>query len=138
MLLQQRLNTRRLRTHQRILGDHQGLVPVADVIREPRPLRGVTRRDEEHRLVLLDDRDDDPLGLENEPIAVAEHRPARERCTELDTAIRQAPSVHMRARLPAERHDVTREGARVWRQLRLSVNTIHNNHRKGEFEDLRI
>src|SRR5262249_61628798 len=49
-----------IRTDDSRVGDHQWLVPIADVVRVESPLLGRVRLDEEHRLGLLDDHDDGP------------------------------------------------------------------------------
>src|SRR6185295_6166171 len=94
---------------------HDRLVTVADVIREKRPLRGGPRLDDENRFGALADGDDDTLRVEDEAVAVAKHRAARERCRELDSAITRPASVHAGALLPTERDRVGPERIRARR-----------------------
>ena len=126
MLLQERLDARNVGTDERAVGDHQRLMPIADVIRERAPLAGGLRLDDKDRLGPLDDRDDKALDVEDQEVAGTQHRSARQRRAELDAAVAAPPTVNVRAILPAERHRIARIAARRVGKL-IAIDPFNNS-----------
>ncbi len=93
VLLEHLLHSHHIRAHERIVGNHQRLVAVADGVRKERPLGRRPRPDHEHRLGPLDDDDDDMRVAEDQAVAGAQDGPARECRRELTP-----PSDRRRAR----------------------------------------
>ena len=101
---------------------------VADVIGEERPLRRPSRLDDEHRLGTLDHDHDHPRLVEDEGIARAQHRAARQRCSKLDAPIGPPPAVRVRPILPAKRDGVSRVRARRLWKLSVSIDPLDDDH----------
>src|SRR5215831_15268195 len=83
--------------------DHQWLVPIADVVGVEAPLLWRARLDQEHRFWPLHDDDDDLRPVEDETVAAAQDRAARERKTEHEAAVGPSPSASMHSVFPSER-----------------------------------
>ena len=94
VLLEHLLHARQVGAHDRIVRDHQRLMAVADVIRRSGPHSGGVRRShDEHRLGRFNNHDDQRELVDDEAVASAEDRPARQRC-----ANSRPPSASPRAR----------------------------------------
>ena len=73
VMLQEQLDARHIRAHERALGDHQRLMAVADVIREESPLGRGSRLNHKRCLESLDDFDHEARLLDDEAVAAAEN-----------------------------------------------------------------
>src|SRR5262245_36742155 len=87
-------------------GDHQRLVPIADVVREQPPLLGVARLDDEHRLRSLDDDDDGLRVVDDQAVTAAQDRASRKGKSERDAAVRPPLRVHAQPVVPSKRQCV--------------------------------
>src|SRR5437763_13979661 len=107
-------------------------MPVPDVIREQRRLRLASRRDDEHRLGLLDNRHDQALRVEHEAVAGPQDGATRQGGAELDAAIGSSSSVHVRALFPSERDRVAPEPAARIGQIALADDAFDDGHMRSE------
>ncbi len=128
VLLEQQLDTRDIGTDERVVGDHDRLMTVADVIGEERPLRCAARLDDEDRFRPFDHGDDQLLSVEHEKVSRVKHRAARKRRAEFDAAIRPPPPMHMRAIFPAQGNSVSLVVAGPFGKFGLSIETCNDNH----------
>ena len=96
----------------RIASDHHRLVAVADVIRVEPPLMVTGRANYQHRLLELDDADDDSLDVEHETIILMEDGASRQRGREFKSLIRLSPGPRPQAFFPSQCHAVAREARR--------------------------
>jgi hypothetical protein len=102
VILQQHLDAGHLVADERSLGDHQRLMPVADVIREQPPLRRCLRLDHESRLEALAHFDDRARLVEHETVAGPQDTAPRQRRTELKTTIGTPPPARFEPFFPSK------------------------------------
>src|SRR5262245_25166498 len=110
--------------------NHQGLVPIADVVRVEPPLLGRARFDQEHRLRSLNDDDDGLRLLEDQAVTAPQHRAAREQKTEGDSAVRPPPSVYAQSVVPSERDRVARVAANRDRQRVVGMDLLDDDQNR--------
>ena len=95
---------------------------------EQRRLRLASRRDDEHRLGLLDNRHDQALRVEHEAVAGPQDGATRQGGAELDAAIGSSSSVHVRALFPSEGDRVAPEPAARIGQIALADDAFDDGH----------
>ena len=112
-VLIQLFDARHIRAEQRVGGDHDRLMTIADVISPQSPFGGRMGLDHEHRLRPLNHRDDSRLRIEHQIVAGAQNAASGQRQAEVDAAVASPPTVTLQAILPSERDGVARVAARA-------------------------
>ena len=107
LLVEELLDAGEVGTNDRSVGQHHRLMAIADVIGEQSPLACRPGLDHEHRFRPLDHRYHHSRFVEHQTVAPAQHRPARQRQGEFDTAVGSPLAVRLHAIFPAERNGVT-------------------------------
>src|SRR5262245_45806254 len=130
LLLEELFDTSDVRADDSRFRDHEGLVPIADVVGVEPPLLRRARLDQEHGLAPLDDDDDGLHLVENQAVTATQDRAARKEEGEHDPSIRPSPSMHAQSVVPSERERVTGVAARRDRQRVLGMGSLDDNQNR--------
>ena len=130
VLLEELFDAGQVRADDSGFGDHQRLVPIADVVCEQSPFLGRARLDEEHRLRPLGDDDHGFLPVDDQAVTAAQDRAPRKRKTERDSAVRPSRSAHVQSVFPSERDRVASVAAGRWRQRILAKGLIDDGQNR--------
>src|SRR5262245_60512674 len=112
------------------LGDHQWLVPIADVVGVEPPLLWGARLDQEHRLRPIYDNDNGLCLVEDEAVTAAHDRAARKGHTEHEPAIGPPPSTQMQSVFPSECDRVAGVAANRGRERVLAMDLLDDDQNR--------
>jgi hypothetical protein len=102
VIRQQLIHAQRVRAHNGIVGNHDRLVTVANVIRKDSPFAIAGRTNDEHWFLELDHADDTPFSGKHKAIVLLQDRASPERRGKFETAVRSPPGAGAQPFLPAQ------------------------------------